>query len=323
MAVEYKDYYSTLGVPREASREEIGRAYRKLARKYHPDLNRQAGAEERFKELSEAYEVLKDPEKRAKYDRLGPGWKQGQEFRPPPGWDVRFAGGPRGGGAGFGAQGGAAFSDFFEALFGGGFGRAGRQAGAGRPFAGRGADLEARLRLSLEDAYRGTTASIALEPHRASPGTGDPGREKRLEVEIPPGVLPGQKIRLAGQGGGGGDGGTRGDLYLKIEIEPHPRYRLEGRDLHAGLSLSPWEAALGAQVELVFLDGPVTLTIPPGTQSGQKLRLKGKGMPNPRGPRGDCLVTAEIKVPRRVSPKERELYEELKKASSFDPRSPG
>jgi curved DNA-binding protein len=316
VAVEYKDYYSTLGVPRDANREVIGRAYRKLARKYHPDLNKQPGAEDRFREISEAYEVLKDPEKRARYDRLGPGWEQGQEFRAPPGWDVRFEGGPRGGDRGFGPREGAAFSDFFETLFG--YGR------AGRPFAGRGADLEAPLRLRLEDAYRGTTASIALEePQRSSAGAEATRREKHLEVHVPPGVLPGQKIRLSGQGAQGGNGGPKGDLYLRIEIEPHPRYRLEGRDLHAGLSLAPWEAALGARVEVPSLDGPVMLSVPPGTQSGQKLRIKGKGMPNPKGPPGDCLVTAEIKVPRQLSPKERELYEELGKVSTFNPRPSG
>jgi curved DNA-binding protein len=320
MTVGYKDYYSTLGVPRDASREDIRRAYRKLARKYHPDLNKEAGAEDRFKEISEAYEVLKDPQKRRKYDQLGSRWEEGQDFKPPPGGDFHFEGGPAGGGAFHSGEGD--FSDFFESLFGGGFRQA--PAGGGRdPFAGRrrSMDLEAVLRISLEDAYRGATKSITLES-RHPPDGGGAAAPRRFEVKIPRGVLPGQKIRLAGQGGAGSKEGAGGDLYLQIEIDPHPRFRLEGRHLHTDLDLAPWEAALGAQVPVTSLDGTVTLTVPKGTQSGQKLRLRGKGMPNPRGGGGDLFATVRIKVPKRLSAKEKELFEEMRRASSFNPRAP-
>jgi curved DNA-binding protein len=320
MAVEYKDYYRTLGVPRDASREDIHRAYRKLARKYHPDLNKEAGAEEKFKEIGEAYEVLKDPEKREKYDQLGSRWKEGQDFRPPPGWDFDFET-PAGGGTRFHGT-GADFSDFFESLFGGAFRSGGRPAGRGDPFAGMrpGGDREATLRVSLEEAFRGGARSIVLEPRGGEGGPPSAG-PRRLEVKIPPGVLPGQKIRLAGQGASGADGAARGDLYLKIEIEPHPRFRLDGRHLHTELALSPGEAALGTRVRVPSLNGSVTLTVPKGTQSGQKLRLRGKGMPNPRGAAGDLFAEVRIKVPKRLSRKERELYEELNRVSSFNPRA--
>jgi curved DNA-binding protein len=326
MAVPYKDYYKTLGVSRDASREDIQRAYRKLARKFHPDLNKAPDAEQKFKDINEAYEVLKDPEKRKKYDQLGPRWKEGQDFHPPPGWEnIHFQYGPR---PGAGAEGtfrgsGEAFSDFFETLFGGAFSQARGGAGGQGPFVHQqaGADHEATLRISLEEAYWGGTKAVTLELQRPSPDGTVSRQQKRLDVKIPRGVLPGQKIRLAGQGGQGIGGGERGDLYLRVETEPHPRFRLEGRNLYTDLALAPWEAALGAKVQVQTFDGPVTLKIPPGTHSGRKLRLKGKGMPNPKGAPGDLYVVAQIRVPKTLSQKEKDLFEELGKISSFNPRA--
>jgi curved DNA-binding protein len=318
MAVGYKDYYQALGVSRDASQDEIQRAYRKLARKYHPDLNKSSDAEEKFKEVSEAYEVLKDPEKRKAYDQLGADWKEGQDFRPPPGWDMHFDFG-RGAGPGQGFQAGGfdegVFSDFFESLFGGSFGGGRRSARGRSPFGGAqaqqgGADQEAVLRLGLEEAYRGGTRPVTLE----TPGAG----QRRLDVRIPPGILPGRKIRLAGQGGQGPGG--KGDLYLRIEVDPHPRFRLEGKDLHTDLPVTPWEAVLGARVQVPTLDGPVSLKIPGGTQSSQKMRLRGKGMPDPKGA-GDLYANIQIRVPKKPSQKEKEAFEELSRVSSFNPRT--
>jgi curved DNA-binding protein len=325
MAVQYKDYYKTLGVSREASQEDIQRAYRKLARKFHPDLNKAPDAEQKFKDINEAYEVLKDPEKRKKYDQLGARWKEGQDFHPPPGWeDIRFEYGPS---AGAGAEGGfwgsgEVFSDFFETLFGGAF-RRGRGGAAGRgPFVRQqaGTDHEAALRINLEEAYRGGTKAVTLEVQEPSSDGTVSRQQKRFDVKIPRGVLPGQKIRLAGQGGQGLGGAQRGDLYLRVETEPHPRFRLEGRHLYTDLALAPWEAALGAKVPVQTMDGQVTLKIPPGTQSGRKLRLKGKGMPNPKGAPGDLYVVAQIQVPKTLSQKEKNLFEQLGEVSSFNPR---
>jgi curved DNA-binding protein len=322
MTVQYKDYYKTLGVSRDASQQDIQRAYRKLARKFHPDLNKSPDAEQKFKEVNEAYEVLKDREKRKKYDQLGPRWKEGQDFRPPPGWeDVQFQyGSGVGGGGAFWGGGEGGFSDFFETLFGGAFRQAGGgQAGRG-PFVRQqpGADYEATLVISLEDAYRGGTRAVTLESQ--APGPGGTKEQKRYDVKIPRGVLPGQKIRLAGQGGQGMSGGQAGDLYLRVEIEPHPRFRLEGRDLYTDLPLTPWEAALGGEVPVNTMDGRVALKIPAGMQSGRRLRLKGKGMPNPKGSPGDLYAVAQIKVPGDLSKKEKDLFKELGKSSSFNPR---
>jgi len=324
MAVQFKDYYKILGVSRDASRTEIQRAYRKLARKCHPDLNKEAGAEDRFKEINEAYEVLKDPEKRKKYDQVGSGWQPGDHFRPPPG-----AGGPSGFASGnpgqaetfFWESSGGDYSDFFEALFGGRM-RQPQSAGGGQTFSinRRGSDHEAVLRIPLEEAVRGGVKSITLQT-MATVADGTPSaREKRYDVKIPPGVLPGQKIRLAGQGGQGmGDGG-RGDLLLKVEIDPHPRFRLEGRDLYTDIAITPWEAALGAEIEIDTPTEPVTLKIPAGIQSGQKLRLRARGMPGTRGTAGDLYCVIQIKVPKKMSEKERALFEEMKKVSTFNPR---
>ncbi len=324
MPVEYKDYYEILGVSRDAAQDDIQRAYRKLARKYHPDLNREPDAEQKFKEIGEAYEVLKDPEKRQKYDQLGRDWRQGQDFTPPPGWDMHFdfgqGGGRRARSAGFGASEEGVFSDFFESLFGGAFGDQFRGTGGGEGFVRQrpGADHTADMEISLEEAYRGATRTLTLTS--ASPEGGAP-RQKNLEVKIPAGVLPGQKIRLAGQGGPGGGGGPRGDLYLTVRIAPHPRFRLEGRDVHTDIPLAPWEAALGKDaVPLDTLNGSVSLKIPKGTQGGQKFKLRGKGMPSAAKGPGDLYAAARIKVPRRLSEEERALWEKLSETSSFKPR---
>lgn len=328
MAVKYRDYYEILGVKRSAAQDEIQRAYRKLARKYHPDVNKAANAEDKFKELNEAYEVLKDPEKRKMYDQLGSDWRSGQEFRPPPGWQPGGFG--RGGGRQeefhFGGEEG--FSDFFESIFGGMGGFRQARGGAGRGGFGRGAalrqagaDHETSIRISLEEAFHGGSKPIILQSRSVGPDGQLEVTEKRYDVKIPPGILPNQKIRLSGQGAEGTGGGPRGHLYMKVEIEPHPVFTLNGRDITMDLPLSPWEAVLGAEVRVAAISGSIDLKIPPGTQGGQKLRLRGKGMPNAKGAAGDLYVTIVVKVPMHPSKKELELFEELKKTSDFDPRA--
>ncbi len=317
-----------MGVDRNATEEEIKTAFRKLARKHHPDLQLSKDkkeAEEKFKELNEAHEVLSDPEKRKRYDQLGENWKAGQTFQPPPDWNVRQDSGPspRGEQETFSWSSDAGgYSDFFETLFGRGFREGFQGARGGQPFVRQqqGADHDATLRISLEDAYRGGVKSISLQLQKINPDGNLSTQEKHYEVKIPPGILSGQKIRLAGQGGDGTGGAEKGDLYLSVEIEPHPKYRFEGRDLFIDLPLTPWEAALGAEVEVNTLAGPVNLKVPPGTQSGQKLRLRGKGMSNVNGSPGDLYALVQIKVPREMSTKEKEMFEELKRTSSFNPR---
>ena len=327
MAVQFRDYYEVLGVPRTATKEEIQRSYRKLARKCHPDVSKAKDAEEKFKEITEAYEVLKDPEKRQKYDQLGANWKAGQEFRPPPGWDVHFDFGSGGAGQSEFQWGGAGgFSDFFETIFGGqpprGTPRGGRGRRGGRPvWTQAGSDQEVTIRIPLEEAFRGATKPITMQMQSVTPEGQLAVQEKSYEVKIPAGMLDGQKIRLAGQGGEGTGGGPRGDLYLKVEIEPHPVYRMNGRDLTMDLPIAPWEAVLGAEVQLTTLAGAVTLKLPAGTQNGQRLRLRGKGMPNPRGAPGDLYALISIVVPKELSGRERELFEELQRVSDFRPRS--
>ncbi|MGH9464273.1 MAG: DnaJ C-terminal domain-containing protein [Thermoanaerobaculia bacterium] len=300
--MEYRDYYATLGVDKSASQDEVQKAYRKLARKLHPDVNKSPEAEARFKEINEAYEVLKDPEKRAKYDRFGSAWKQAQTSgTPPPGFEDLYGA--------FAAEGGRArpfsgsgFSSFFELLFGGaGPGVRGSGGPAGFETA-LGLDREATLRLTLEEAARGAERQLVL---------GDPalGGERRLKTRIPAGVRPGKRIRLAGQGGRG-RGGERGDLYLTVEILPHPRFELQGEELRTTLSVAPWEAALGAEAEVDTLDGPVRVRIPPGSSSGQRIRLRGKGFPGASGP-GDLIAELRITVPKQLTEEERRLYEEL------------
>ncbi len=306
--MEFKDYYKLLGVSRDASQDTIKKAYRKLARKYHPDVSKEADAEERFKEINEAYEVLGDAGKRRAYDDLGSNWKSGQDFRPPPGWEDIFGGVRAGGGrratAGVGDAEGD-FSDFFETLFGGGFHRAGgRRPGGG--FQARGADQNARIEITLEQAAHGGVMSVQL------------GNGRRLQVKIPPGVTEGQRIRLAGQGGPGAGGGPGGDLYLEVSIRPHARYRLEGRDVHMDLPVTPWEAALGATVNVPTLEGRVELKIPPGSQSGRRLRLKGRGLAG--RPAGDQYVTLQIVTPPADTEQARAFYERMKKDLPFEPR---
>jgi len=310
--MEYKDYYKILGVPRGASQEEIKRAYRRLARKYHPDVSKAPDAEERFKEINEAYEVLKDPEKRAAYDRLGSGWQAGQEFRPPPDWEEVF-GGFRAGAAGAEDLGG--FSEFFETLFGGGFRSRG---GTGAGFRMRGQDQFARLRITLEEAYRGGTRTLELQVPEIDARGRAVTRTRRIQVRIPPGVTEGQQIRLAGQGAPGVGGGPPGDLYLEVELAPHPHFQAEGRDIHLTLPVTPWEAALGAKILVPTLGGPVSLKIPPGSQSGRKLRLKGRGLPG--RPAGDQYVTLQIVTPPADTPQRRAFYERMREAMPMNPR---
>jgi curved DNA-binding protein len=328
MSVAYKDYYKLLEVSKTASKDELAKAYKKKARKYHPDLNpNDKDAETKFKEINEAYEVLKDPEKRKLYDSLGPNWKEGMNFQPPPGYE----GGPRFGFRGAGAEGFdmGGFSDFFETLFGGNpraSGRAGGRGftqedlfGGGQRYRAKGQDVEADLELTLDEAYRGGTKPITLtEQVRDFRGMVTP-KTKSLQVNIPPGVTEGAKIRLAGQGSPGSGGGPAGDLFLRVRLKPHPYFVVEGKNLIYDLSLAPWEAVLGATVRVETLDGAVDMTIPPGVGSGQKLRMAGKGLGRGEG-RGDQLVRIMIKVPRELSDQEKALWEELAKSSTFNPR---
>ncbi|MDA1088321.1 MAG: DnaJ domain-containing protein [Verrucomicrobia bacterium] len=319
MPVKFHDYYKTLGVERSATQAEIKKTYRKLARKYHPDVNKEAGAEDKFKEIAEAYEVLGAPEKREQYDRLGADWKTGQEFTPPSGWEgvhSDFHGGPRDGGIPPEDLGG--FSDFFSALFGGGIPHAGANR---REWKIRGRDHEAEVTIPLEEAFAGVKQNIQLQTTELD-DTGHVNRKtKRYDVTIPAGTENGTRMRLTNQGGEGVGGGPPGHLYMRIHIAPHPRFRLVGRDLETDLPVSPWEAALGAKIELRSLDGNLSLTVPPGTQSGQKLRMKGRGLPK-RGNRaaGDLRASVQIRVPGELSDKERDLFGELAKHSKFDPR---
>jgi curved DNA-binding protein len=320
LAVAFRDYYEVLGVPRDASEEDIRRAYRKLARQYHPDVNKDPGAEDRFKELSEAYEVLRDPEKRQRYDQLGPNWKAGQDVSGAQG-DQGFEGFDRGGfddvrvdfgGSGFGGGfGGGDFSDFFESMFGAGRrggSAGGRRARGSNGFSSRGTDQEATLELSLQEAAAGGRKRISL---------GD-GRD--YEVEIPRGVRDGQRIRLAGEGSPGPGGGPTGDLFLRVRIRPDPRFRVEGRDLYVDLPVAPWEAALGASADVPTLTGSSRVKVPAGSSCGRRLRLRGQGMPGPRDEQGDLYATVQIKVPKRLSTDEREAFERLAEVSNFDPR---
>lgn len=321
MAVKFQDYYQTLGIERSASQEEINKAFRKLARKYHPDVSKEPEAEERFKLVNEAYEVLKDPEKRKKYDELGANWQAGQDFTPPPGWEnvhFEFRQGPED----FADFGHSGFSSFFDMLFGqepGGF-RAGPRTARTRQWSFRGQDHEATLTIRLEEAYRGGSKTITLQTSDIRPdGTVQP-QSKQYQVRIPAGVTPGTRIRLAKQGGAGIGDGESGDLFLRVRIAPHPVFTLEGRDVLVSLPITPWEAALGAKVGVPTLDGTVQMTVPPGSQGGQRLRLRGKGFPGDGGKRGDLYVTLQIAVPKTLSADERRLFEQLASRSSFHPR---
>jgi curved DNA-binding protein len=310
--MKYTDYYAALGVERGASAEEIKKAYRRLAQKYHPDVSKEPDAEVRFKEIAEAYQTLKDAEKRAAYDALG-SRPQGEEFRPPPDWTRRHAG--SGGESSFE---GMDFADLFS-RFGAGAGR------RGGPFGGAnirmpGQDFEVPVAISIEDAFRGTTLELQL----SMPEYDENGHARRVphsvKARIPPGAVDGQRLRLPAKGGKGFNGGRDGDLYLDITLKPHPLYRPSGHDLYIDLPLAPWEAALGASVEVPTLAGAVSLKVRPGTSSGQKLRLAGRGLPRPRGTAGDLLAVVQIMVPAELSERERELYDQLRQASSVNLR---
>ena len=325
--MKYKDYYETLGVSRTATQDEIKQAYRKLARKYHPDVSKMADAEARFKEINEANEVLKDPEKRAAYDQMGSNWKAGQEFQPPPNWDAGFefrggqgGSGPFAGGGSFGGGEGFDASDFFESLFGR-RGAAGAGAGPRRRASVGGEDHHAKVLIDLEDAYRGAERTISLRAPVETPDGRIALQERTLDVHIPRGIRPGQHLRLAGQGAPGHGGAKAGDLYLEIEFNPQPRFRVEGADVFVDLPLAPWEAALGASVDVATPEGTVQLTVPAGSTSGRKLRLKGRGLPG-KNP-GDLYAVLSIVAPKADSAAARAAYEALAKAfPQFDPRAP-
>ncbi len=309
--MEFKDYYAIMGVSRNATQDEIKRSYRKLARKYHPDVSDDPQAEERFKEVGEAYEVLKDPEKRAAYDQLGAQWKAGQEFRPPPDWDQGFEFSD----GGFTAADAAQFSDFFESLFGGRGRRAGR---AQREFRVRGDDHHARVAVDLEDTYTGAQRSITLRTPELTKDGHVTLRERNLNVRIPKGIRSGQKIRLAGQGGPGLGDGKAGDLYLQVELNPHGMYRVDGSDVYLDLPVAPWEAALGATVKVPTPSGRVDLRIPPNSNQGARLRLKGRGIPGKKP--GDMFVVLKVVLPP-VNDASRELYEKMEEQTKFNPRA--
>jgi len=311
--MEFKDYYKILGVDRAASKDDIKRAYRRLARKYHPDVSKEADAEARFKEMKEAYEVLKDPQKRSAYDQFGANWKAGQDFQPPPNWQREYSFGD--GAQSFGDAG--QFSDFFETLFGqsrgGGFSF---RTGGGRM---KGEDVNATISIPIEDAYRGASRTISLEVPEADASGAVRRRRKTLSVKIPAGVTAGKRIRLEKQGGPGYGGSPAGDLYLAVEFEPHPFYRADGRDIHLELPVTPWEAALGRKVKVPTPGGPVDLQIPAGSNSGKILRLKGRGLPGK--PAGDQYVELKVVVTPVGGEKIQELYEALEREHDVNPRA--
>jgi curved DNA-binding protein len=334
MTARFQDYYQTLGVERTATADDIQRAYRTLARKYHPDMNKESGAEGKFKSITEAYEVLKDPEKRKRYDALGANWKAGEEFRPPPGW-----GGASGPGRGqrrtvsVDADDMGGFSEFFESIFGGGAGGGFdadefvRTASRGRggptttrqPRPRAGTDHEAEVTITLGEAVRGGTRQVNLHAEEG----GDTLRS--FDVRIPGGVTDGSVIRLSGQGGPGRNGGPAGDLLLRVKIAPDPRFRIDppgGHDLVTALPLTPAEAALGAKVDVPTVDGAVRVTIPPTSQSGQRLRIRGHGLAKRSGDRGDLFAELKIVIPHKLSPEEHAAYEQLAKVTVSSPREP-
>ena len=290
--MEYKDYYKTLGVARSASADEIKRAYRKLAREFHPDKNKAKGAEDKFKAINEANEVLSDPTKRAAYDQLGPNWQNGQRFTPPPGWANGGRSSPGDGGG---------FSDFFSTLFGAGGAPGGFEDHGFGGMGGASRDQRASLTISLEDSFRGATRTISLGA-------------RQLNVKIPAGVLPGQTVRLPGQAPCGGD------VLLEVSIAPHPRFKLNGRDTSCTLNVAPWEAALGGTVPAPTLGGDVEVTLPPGTTGGRKLRLKGRGLPGT--PPGDHFVSIQIVAPPAATEAQKQSYEQQRALFvAFDPRA--
>jgi curved DNA-binding protein len=311
--MEFKDYYQTMGVTRDATQDQIKRAYRKLARKYHPDVSKEPDAEGRFKEVGEAYEVLKDPEKRSAYDQLGPNWKAGQDFRPPPDWDAGFE--FRGGG--YTDADTADHSAFFEELFGRRYtGATGQRR---RSIRMRGEDHHAKVLIDLEDSYQGTTRTITLRMPELTDDGHLTTRDHTLNVRIPKGIRPGQQIRLTGKGAPGVGGGEAGDLYLEVEFLDHPLYTVDGVDIHLLLPVAPWEAALGATVKAPTPSGIVDLKIPAESNQGRKLRLKGRGLPG-KSP-GDLYVVLQVTLPSADSDVARQLYEQMRDQLGFDPRS--
>lgn len=339
MSVQYKDYYAVLGVPRTASEADIKKAFRKLAREHHPDVAKdKKRAEEKFKEANEAYEVLGDPAKRKRYDQLGSNWKSGADFRPPPGW-----GGARQPGGGTAATdfefnfGGTGFSDFFEELFGGRRGD-GRTAGfGGADFAERGADIEGDIMVTLEEAMHGSLRSVnvrhavgcsvcggaGLRGQRlcvACEGTGRISRSETYQVKVPAGVTEGQRLRLAGRGEAGARGGKAGDLFLRVRLAKHPDFEVVEHNLIYEAPIAPWEAVLGGNISVPTLEGPVNIKIPAGTQNGQKLRVRGRGLTARANERGDLIVVTRVEVPLQVSDAERDLWKKLADESNFSPR---
>ncbi len=311
--MEYKDYYKIMGVHRDATQDDIKRAYRKLARKYHPDVSKEADAETRFKELGEAYEVLKDPEKRVAYDRLGSNWRAGQEFRPPPDWGhgFEFHGG------GFTEADASQFSDFFESLFGRGFAH-----GGGRPWqetSAHGQDVYAKVYIEIEDAYHGASRALTLKSTVLGADGRPQVKDRTLNVRIPKGVRQGQYIRLTGQGDPGFGNGKQGDLYLEIEFQHHPYYHVEGKNVYIDLPIAPWEAILGATVKTPTPTGIVELKIPAGSVSGGKLRLKGRGIP--AKPDGDFYVVLKVSLPPADTDATRAVYQEMARITRFNPRA--
>lgn len=310
--MEYKDYYKILGVARDATQDQIKQAYRKVARKYHPDVSKEADAEAKFKDIGEAYEVLKDPEKRTAYDKFGANWQEGQHFEPPPNWDAGF----EFRGTGYTGADASGFSDFFESLFG--HGQAGRQ--RTHVFRMKGEDQHAKIVIPLVDAYLGARQTITL----TRPVMDGDGRVSTsphtLHVVIPKGIIEGQRIRLEGQGLLGHGGGPSGDLYLEIAFQEDPVFHAEKRDIHLTLPVTPWEAALGATLTVPTLGGQVQVKIPPGSQGGKKLRLKGKGLCSANH-QGDQIVTLQIVVPEPRTEEQRRLYRTMAEQMPFNPRS--
>jgi curved DNA-binding protein len=314
--MQYKDYYQIMGLGRDATQDEVKRAYRKLALQYHPDVSKEANAEARFKEVGEAYEVLKDPEKRAAYDQLGANWRGGQEFQPPPNWDAEF----EASGRGFDSREAAQHSDFFESLFRSGLGAGGTHHGGGARFHMPGQDHHAKIQIDLEDAYHGAQRRVSLRLPQLDEQGHVRLHEHQIEFTIPKGVRAGQRIRLAGQGGPGVGDAPPGDLYLEVEFRPHPRYRVDKHDVYLDLPVAPWEAALGAQMDVPTPSGPVELTVPPSSVQGRKLRLKGRGIPSATP--GDFYFVLKIALPAADSDAAQAFYRSMaSQFKAFDPRA--
>lgn len=331
MSVEFKDYYSSLGVAREASQEDIKKAFRQLARQYHPDVAKdKKNAESKFKEINEANEVLSDPEKRRKYDQLGANWRQEGEFQPPPGWAGAGARRSAGAEAGHGPEfhfGGTGFSDFFEQYFSGGsrfgfptdgFDTDGSAPSGNRPR--RGSDIEGDILVTLPEAMAGTVRPISLQTTDAKTGQVE---TRTFRVRIAPGATEGQRIRVPGQGEPGRSGGAAGDLYLRVRHAAHPDFSTRGADVYHEVEVAPWETVLGAEIPLPTLEGNIKLRLPPGTGSGHKLRVRGRGLPKGmEGERGDFYAIVSVQLPTQISDEERQLWEKLRDVSRFNPRNP-